>query len=306
MHLLCPQIISNTSVNLSELVVLLPTLPKVVDSANSINNMLKRTTEIDPDEQDSIEPSSLTGYIELKDVYFRYPSRPEVQVLSNVNLHIKAGQTVALVGESGSGKSSIISLVERFYDVTGGQVFIDNVDIKQLNLNWLRQRIGLVQQEPTLFNLSIRENILYGREGASETEMVEAAKSANAHTFISGLPQGYGTLVGDRGTQLSGGQKQRVAIARAILKNPSILLLDEATSALDTESEKVVQEALDRLLASGSKTTLVVAHRLSTIQDADVIVVLSKGKIKEQGSHSTLLRKGGLYARLLATHKNQN
>lgn len=279
-------------------------MPKVVKSAQSIYNVLHRKTEINPDENSSPQPIDLKGFIELKKVKFSYPSRPTVQVLNNVSLQIQPGQTVALVGESGCGKSSIIALIERFYDPSGGQIFIDHVDIKRLNLKWLRQRIGLVQQEPMLFNLSIKENILYAKEEASEAEMIEAAKAANAHTFISSLPQGYNTVVGDRGTQLSGGQKQRVAIARAILKNPSILLLDEATSALDTGSEQIVQEALDKFLATGSRTTVVVAHRLSTIKDANLIVVMKEGQIVEQGTQDALLLKGGLYARLLDTHKS--
>ncbi|CAM6091333.1 unnamed protein product [Calypogeia fissa] len=298
-------IISNTSINLSELVVLIPTLPAVIKSAQSIYDILHRKTEIDQDEHDNPKHDHLKGFIELKEVRFCYPSRPTVQVLNKVNLQIQPGQTVALVGESGSGKSSIVALIERFYDPTGGQVLIDNIDIKLFNLKWLRQRIGLVQQEPMLFNLTIKENILYGKEESNEAEMIEAAKAANAHTFISSLPQGYNTIVGDRGTQLSGGQKQRVAIARAILKNPSILLLDEATSALDTGSEQIVQQALDQFLAMGSRTTVVVAHRLSTIKDANLIVVMSKGQIVEQGTQNALLLKGGLYARRLANHTKQ-
>lgn len=212
-------------------------------------------------------------------------------------------QTVALVGESGSGKSTVVSLIERFYDPEGGAVLIDGVNVNEFQLKWLRQQIGLVSQEPVLFNESIRANICYGKEGVTEEEMVRAAKDANAHNFISTLPGGYDTLVGERGVQLSGGQKQRVAIARAIVKNPRILLLDEATSALDTESEKVVQEALDRVMVG--RSTIVIAHRLTTIRNADLIAVVQKGEIVEQGKHAELMSiEEGVYASLVKLHQH--
>lgn len=207
-------------------------------------------------------------------------------------------QTVALVGESGSGKSTIIALLERFYDPDSGGISLDGVEIKSLKVSWLRDQMGLVGQEPVLFNDTIRANITYGNGETTEEEVMAVAKAANAHEFISGLPQGYDTVVGEKGIQLSGGQKQRVAIARAIIKDPKILLLDEATSALDAESERIVQDALDRVMVS--RTTVVVAHRLSTIKGADMIAVLKEGKIVEKGRHEALMRiKGGAYASLV-------
>ncbi|RLN22998.1 hypothetical protein C2845_PM07G10420 [Panicum miliaceum] len=208
-------------------------------------------------------------------------------------------RTAALVGESGSGKSTVIALLERFYDLDSGSIFLDDIDLQTLKVSWLRQQVRLVSQEPVLFNDTIRANIAYGRQGeASEEEIIAAAEAANAHEFISALPDGYNTTVGERGIQLSGGQKQRVAIARAIIKNPKVLLLDEATSALDVESERVVQEALDNVVVG--RTTVVVAHRLSTIRGADIIAVLKNGMIVEKGSHGELMRiKDGTYASLV-------
>ena len=210
-------------------------------------------------------------------------------------------QTVALVGESGSGKSTVISLIERFYNPESGRILLDGVEIEKLKLSWLRQQMGLVGQEPVLFNETIRANIAYGKDGATEDEIVAATKAANAHNFIHALPQGYETSVGERGVQLSGGQKQRIAIARAILKDPKILLLDEATSALDAESERVVQEALDRVMVE--RTTVVVAHRLTTIKGADIIAVVKNGVIAEKGRHEGLISiTDGAYASLVALH----
>lgn len=208
-------------------------------------------------------------------------------------------QTVALVGESGSGKSTAIALLERFYDPDSGKILLDDVDLQTLKVCWLRQQVGLVAQEPVLFNDTIRANIAYGKQGeASEEEIVAAAEAGNAHQFISALPDGYNTIVGERGIQLSGGQKQRVAIARAVIKDPKVLLLDEATSALDAESERVVQEALDQVMVG--RTTVVVAHRLSTIRGADIIAVLKNGAVAEKGRHEELLRiKNGAYASLV-------
>jgi ATP-binding cassette subfamily B (MDR/TAP) protein 1 len=211
-------------------------------------------------------------------------------------------QTVALVGESGSGKSTVIALLERFYDPHSGTISLDRVELKNLKLSWLRDQMGLVSQEPILFNDTIHANIAYGRKGqVTEEEIIAVAKASNAHEFISSLPQGYNTTVGERGTQLSGGQKQRIAIARAILKDPKILLLDEATSALDAESERIVQDALDQVMVS--RTTIVVAHRLSTIKGADVIAVIKDGSIAEKGQHDSLMRiNGGVYASLVDLH----
>ncbi|XP_010234205.1 ABC transporter B family member 1 [Brachypodium distachyon] len=247
-----------------------------------------------------VELEAVTGRLELEKVEFAYPSRPEVAVLRGLSLTVPAGKTVALVGSSGSGKSTVVSLIERFYEPSAGRVTLDGVELKELNLRWLRAQIGLVSQEPALFATTIRENLLLGREGeASQVEMEEAARVANAHSFIIKLPDGYDTQVGERGLQLSGGQKQRIAIARAMLKNPAILLLDEATSALDSESEKLVQEALDRFMIG--RTTLVIAHRLSTIRKADLVAVLGSGVVSESGAHDDLISRGdsGAYANLI-------
>jgi subfamily B ATP-binding cassette protein MsbA len=222
----------------------------------------------------------------------------EHPALTDFNLEIQPGEIVALVGPSGAGKSTVANLLPRFYDVTGGSLTIDGTDVRDVTFRSLRQQIGLVPQETMLFNASVRENILYGRLDASEDEIVRAAKAANAHEFIMRLPDGYDTIVGDRGNALSGGQRQRIAIARAILKDPRILILDEATSALDTESEKIVQAALERLMQG--RTSVVIAHRLSTIRDANKIVVIDHGRIVEEGTHAELLARGGLYAHLYA------
>jgi len=237
------------------------------------------------------------GSISLKNIQFSYPNRPNIKIFNNLSLDIEPGKVVALVGESGGGKSTVVSMLERFYDPDEGQVVVDGVDLREFDLKWWRQQVGLVGQEPVLFAGSIAENIAYGKPGASQEEIEGAAKMANAHKFISSFPEGYNTFVGEKGTQLSGGQKQRIAIARAIIKNPKVLLLDEATSALDTQSEKVVQKALDKVMKG--RTTIVIAHRLSTIKDADVIYVLAAGKVVEKGRHDELLEKGGLYHSLV-------
>ncbi|KAL8152327.1 hypothetical protein V2J09_010087 [Rumex salicifolius] len=277
---------------------------KAKDSAASIFDILDRIPAIDSSSDEGLTLSNIKGDITLDHVSFKYPTRPDVQIFRDLCLTIHSGKTVALVGESGSGKSTVISLIERFYDPDSGTVLLDGVEIKTLKLSWLRQQMGLVSQEPILFNESIRTNIAYGKQsggGANENEIIEAAKAANAHTFISALPQGYDTNVGERGLQLSGGQKQRIAIARAMLKNPRILLLDEATSALDAESERVVQEALDKVMVD--RTTVVVAHRLTTIKNADVIAVVKNGVVAEKGRHEELMQiPEGAYASLVALH----
>ena len=212
---------------------------------------------------------------------------------------------MALVGPSGCGKSTVVSLIERFYDVDGGEVLVGGERVDKLNIKWLRDNIGVVSQEPVLFDTTIAENIRYGREDASMEDIEQAARSANAHEFVSQLPDGYNTLTGERGAQLSGGQKQRIAIARALVRNPKILLLDEATSALDTQSESVVQEALDH--AREGRTTIVIAHRLSTIQNADVIASIEDGRVAEVGTHADLMARKGLYFDLVnaqVTHMN--
>jgi len=232
-------------------------------------------------------------------VEFFYPTRKTAQVLQGLSLEVKKGQTLALVGSSGCGKSTSVSLLERFYNATAGQVTIDGNDVTSLNLKWLRQHLGIVSQEPTLMDTSIAENIAYGDNSreVTITEMMEAAKKANAHNFVTQLPKGYETNVGAKGTQLSGGQKQRIAIARALVRNPAILLLDEATSALDTESEKIVQAALDE--AMKGRTAIIIAHRLSTIRNADKIGVIDGGKLVEIGTHQELIAKRGFYYNLV-------
>jgi ATP-binding cassette subfamily B (MDR/TAP) protein 1 len=239
------------------------------------------------------------GALSFADVRFAYPTRPSAPVLRGFTAEVRAGATLALVGESGSGKSTVVALLERFYEPTSGSIRLDGVELRDLNLRWLRAQMSLVQQEPLLLSGTIRSNILYGRPGASEADVVAAAKAANAWEFIASLPRGLETPVGERGSQLSGGQKQRVAIARALLKDPVVLLLDEATAALDAASEALVQGALDA--ASRGRTTVVIAHRLSTIRHADAIAVVNKGAVDECGTHDELVaKKGGAYARLVA------
>lgn len=291
-----------TALAMGETLALVPDLLKGNQMVASVFEVMDRKTEVIGDVGEDV--TKVDGTVEMRGVEFSYPSRPGVVIFKDFNLKIHSGKSMALVGQSGSGKSSVIALILRFYDPTTGKVLIDGKDIKKLKLKCLRKHIGLVQQEPALFATSIYENILYGKEGASEGEVIEAAKLANAHSFISALPDGYSTKVGERGVQLSGGQKQRVAIARAVLKDPSILLLDEATSALDVESERVVQQALDRLMKN--RTTVMVAHRLSTIKNADEISVLQDGKIIEQGTHSSLVEnKNGPYYKLINLQQQQ-
>lgn len=234
--------------------------------------------------------------VQLVDVQFAYPSRTETPALNQLNLHIAAGSTVALVGASGAGKTTIMQLLQRFYDTQSGSILLQGTAIKQLALDDLRAHVGVVPQEPVVFAASAMDNIRYGRPDATDDEVISAAKAAYAHAFIEALPQGYQTFMGERGVRLSGGQRQRLAIARAILKNAPLLLLDEATSALDTHSEQMVQAALDR--AMQGRTTIVVAHRLSTVQRADNIVVMEGGRIVEQGQHADLMQRNGAYAAL--------
>ncbi|XP_055813951.1 ABC transporter B family member 21-like isoform X2 [Solanum dulcamara] len=292
--------LSLTATAISQSGGLAPDSTKAKTGASSIFALLDRQSKIDSSDNSGMTLENVKGNIEFQHVSFNYPSRPEAQVLKDLCLAISSGETVALVGESGSGKSTVISLLQRFYDLDSGLITLDGIEIQKMNVKWLREQMGLVSQEPILFNDTIRANIAYGKEtDATEAEILAAAELANAHNFISGLQQGYETIVGERGIQLSGGQKQRVAIARAIVKCPKILLLDEATSALDSESEKVVQDALHRVRSG--RTTVVVAHRLSTIKGVDVIVVIKDGVIVEKGNHETLVnRQDGIYASLIS------
>ncbi|EGF83631.1 hypothetical protein BATDEDRAFT_15754 [Batrachochytrium dendrobatidis JAM81] len=270
-------------------------------AAYKIFETIDRMSPIDSSSDAGLKPESVKGTIQFTNIKFHYPSREDVPIFKDFTLTVPEGKTVALVGSSGSGKSTTVKLIERFYDPVSGNVFLDGTNLKDLNVAWLRQQIGIVSQEPTLFDCSLRQNIMYGYCGDASSlsaekidQMVEeACKMANAWEFIQKLPKGIDTDVGEAGSMLSGGQKQRIAIARAIIKNPRILLLDEATSALDTESERVVQVALEK--ASKNRTTVVIAHRLSTIRTADVIVVMAQGEIVETGTHDSLVALGGVY-----------
>lgn len=275
------------------------TLTQSVASMDRIFELFDEKYDIE-NKADAIALPPVKGQVTFNDVSFRYNDEGR-NVLSNIDFSIQPGQTAAFVGMSGGGKSTIISLIPRFYDVLSGSIKIDGHDVRDVTLETLRGQIGIVQQENILFSDSVRENILMGNPFATDEDMIAAAKAANAHDFIMNLPEGYDTPVGERGVKLSGGQKQRVAIARVFLKNPPILILDEATSALDLESEALIQESLDRL--AHNRTTLIVAHRLSTITHADQIIVIDHGELKERGTHAELMSKPGIYHDLFNVQK---
>ena len=287
--------------------IILQAITRGCGAAAKVFATIERVPDIDSLNPGGLKPAGVTGEIAFENVKFSYPSRIDVPILKGINITFPAGKTTALVGASGSGKSTIVSLTERFYDPLGGSVKLDGTDVRELNIKWLRSQIGLVSQEPVLFATTVRGNVAHGLigtpyEDASDEEKFQLIKAAciksNADSFVSHLPQGYDTMVGERGFLLSGGQKQRVAIARAIVSDPRILLLDEATSALDTRSEGIVQDALDK--AAAGRTTITIAHRLSTVKDADYILVMGEGLVLERGTHAELLAdKNGAYSRLV-------
>ncbi len=309
-------LIAYSKINISDLITFLlyinvftDPIRTLVDFTEQFQNgytgfeRFREIMDIEPDikdSEDAVELKDVKGEIEFQNVSFKYNDGAE-EVLNNINLKVPAGAYMALVGSSGAGKTTLCSLIPRFYDVTEGTIRVDGKDIRDVTLNSLRNHIGMVQQDVYLFAGTIFENIAYGKPGASRDEVIEAAKNANAHEFIMSFPDGYDTDIGQRGIKLSGGQKQRLSIARVFLKNPPILIFDEATSALDNESEKVVQESLEKL--AKNRTTFVIAHRLTTIQNAEKILVLTEDGIAESGSHEELLAKGGIYEKLYHMHR---
>lgn len=294
------------AVSLTTIMPYLIDFVRAASAAAELFHLMDRKSRIDPFDNSGERPTDVVGYIDFSSVSFAYPTRPDTKVLNNFSLHIPAGKTTALVGASGSGKSTIVGLIERWYNPLSGTVKLDGKPIELYNLRSLRQQVRLVQQEPILFSGTVAENIANGlvgtpweneSPGEKLSRIQEAAKIAFAHDFITELPSGYDTVIGERGGLLSGGQKQRVAIARSIVSQPRILLLDEATSALDPHAEEVVQRALNNV--SKGRTTITIAHKLATIRDADNIVVMEQGRILEQGTHNSLLESNGAYSRLV-------
>ncbi|HEY0667238.1 MAG TPA: ATP-binding cassette domain-containing protein, partial [Sphingobacteriaceae bacterium] len=271
------------------------TMQKAVGASERVLEILSESSEnISINHKENEVKHSIKGNLEFSDVKFSYPSRPEITVLDGVSFEARSGEKVAIVGPSGAGKSTIASLILRFYEVDKGSLLFDGKPSTEFSLTDIRNQVAIVPQDVLLFGGSIRENIAYGRLSATEEDIITAAKRANAYEFIKGFPEGFDTLVGERGIKLSGGQRQRIAIARALLKDPALLILDEATSSLDSESERLVQEALEELMKN--RTSIIIAHRLSTIREADKIVVLEKGKVIEVGTHQELLQnEEGLY-----------
>ena len=307
----------NTDLTIGDITVMVALLGRMYGPVNSLLNIqvdmirsmalfdrifeyFDLPVEIDNDPQ-ALRPESFAGELAFEEVSFHYD--PDQAILNNVSFELKPGSSVAIVGPSGAGKSTIINLIPRLYDVTGGRIRLDGVDIRKLDLAFLRQHIGVVTQDTYLFNGTIRENLLYAKSDATQAEIEQACSEANIHGFISGLPKGYDTIVGNRGMKLSGGEKQRLSIARIILRKPGLIIFDEATSSLDSISEHAIQEAIEPILAKS--TSLIIAHRLSTILSADEILVLEKGKIVERGDHERLVKKGGIYTMLYNTQMKQ-
>ncbi|CAF1436213.1 unnamed protein product [Rotaria sp. Silwood1] len=291
---------------ISEALALSSSIAASISAADTFFDLFDRIPAIDNTSTAGQELVDFRGEIKFDQVKFIYPTRPTSIVLNQFQLNIKPGQRVALVGTSGSGKSTTIQLLERFYDVTSGRILLDDVDIRRINLHWVRSQFGLVSQEPILFDLTIAENITYGLENVSMEDIINAATKANIHQFIDDLPQGYETKVGTKGSFLSGGEKQRIAIARILIRRPKVLLLDEATSAMDSYNEQIIQKALEQAQTDDpSRTSLIIAHRLSTIRSCDLICVLEKGHIVESGTHTELIQRYGTYYKMLAQNNLQ-